>query len=57
MFTRYAIRCFSRVDDTEVVGDGGFPMFFATRRAARRRLEQLVLEAGPRSIYRYEVGK
>lgn len=55
MKSRYTIRCFSRVDDDEVVGHGGFPLYFSTRWGAKRRLEALVSDAGPRSIYRYEL--
>lgn len=57
MNPRYKIRCISRADDSEVVNHGGFPLVFATRRRAERRLKELVADAGPRSIYRYELSR
>lgn len=55
MKPRYTIRCFSRVDGDEVVGHGGFPLYFSTRRRAMLRLDALVRDGGARSIYRYEL--
>ncbi len=55
MKPRYILRCFSRVDDGQIVSHGGFPLYFATRRQAERRLEELIRDGGSRSIYRYEI--
>lgn len=55
MKSRYAIRCYSRIDESEVRDVAGFPLFFMTKRGAERRFDEIQGQTLSNSLYRYEI--